>query len=143
MDEALFREEPVGLAERRSVGFEERLDYEEENNLLHVNLDGLSIDTGEDVDELAGLLDRELSDLDKKAHAVVNYGDFYPAPEAREAFFETLRHNEQNRFLSSTGYTRDAFLRRRLREESTEAGLEQRIYRDFDEARESLETTDL
>jgi hypothetical protein len=54
-----------------------------------------------------------------------------------------LRRNEEECFLSSTGYSVDPLLRRQLREEFAEAGLEQRIYRGFDEARESFETTDL
>ena len=143
MDEALFREEPMGLAERRTIDLEQRFDYDEENNVLYVNLEGLSIETEEDVSELAVLLDQELASSDKKVRAIVNYANLYLDPGARESFFDMLRRNEEECFLSSTGYSVDPFLRRQLREEFAEAGLEQRIYRGFDEARESFETMDL
>ena len=143
MDEALFREEPMGLAERRTIDLEQRFDYDEENNVLYVNLEGLSIETEEDVSELAVLLDQELASSDKKVRAIVNYANLYLDPGARESFFDMLRRNEEECFLSSTGYSVDPLLRRQLREEFAEAGLEQRIYRGFDEARESFETMDL
>jgi propionate CoA-transferase len=143
MDEALFREEPMGLAERRTIDLEKRFHYDEENNVLYVNLEGLSIETEEDVSELAVLLDQELASSDKEVHAIVNYANLYLDPGARESFFDMLRRNEEECFLSSTGYSVDTLLRRQLREEFAEAGLEQRIYRNFDEARESFESTDL
>jgi propionate CoA-transferase len=143
MDEALFREEPMGLAERRTIDLEKRFDYDQENNVLYLNLEGLSIETEEDVSELAVLLDQELASSDKKVHAIVNYANLYLDPGARESFFDMLRRNEEECFLSSTGYSVDTLLRRQLREEFAEAGLEQRIYCDFDEARESFEATDL
>jgi propionate CoA-transferase len=76
-------------------------------------------------------------------HVVVNYDNFYLAPKARRTFFEMVEHNEENYFLSSTRYSTDAFFRHQLKEEFTEADLEQRIYRDFDEARKSLRVKDL
>ena len=143
MDEALFREEPIGLAERRTIDLKERFDYDEENNVLYVNLEGLSIETEEDVSELAVLLDQELASSEKEVHAIVNYANLYLDPSAREGFFDMLRRNEEECFLSSTGYSMDTLLRRQLREEFAQAGLKQRIYRDLDEARESFESRDL
>ena len=143
MDAAIFREEPIGLSLGAPVDLEERLNYDAKNNALYVNFEGLSIETEEDAEKLAGFLDQELSSLGRRVHVVVNYDNFYLAPKARRTFFEMVEHNEENYFLSSTRYSTDAFFRHQLKEEFTEADLEQRIYRDFDEARKSLRVKDL
>jgi propionate CoA-transferase len=69
---------------------------------------------------------------------VVNYDNFYLGPAASDTFFAMVKHNEDNYFLSSTRYSTDAFFRHQLKEDFAEADLEQRIYRNFDEARKSL-----
>jgi propionate CoA-transferase len=143
MDASIFREEPMGLSLGAPVDLEERLNYDAKNNALYVNFEGLSIETEEDAEKLAGFLDQELSSLGRRVHVVVNYDNFYLAPRARRTFFEMVEHNEENYFLSSTRYSTDAFFRHQLKEEFTEADLEQRIYRDFDEARKSLRVKDL
>ncbi|HEY6750542.1 MAG TPA: hypothetical protein VI027_04370, partial [Rubrobacteraceae bacterium] len=143
MDAAIFQEEPMGLSLGAPVDLEERLNYDAKNNALYVNFEGLSIETEEDAEKLAGFLDQELSSLGRRVHVVVNYDNFYLAPRARRTFFEMVEHNEENYFLSSTRYSTDAFFRHQLKEEFTEADLDQRIYRDFDEARKSLRVKDL
>ena len=143
MDALIFREEPMGLSLGAPVDIEERLNYDAKNNALYVNFEGLSIETEEDAEKLASFLDQELSSLGGRVHVVVNYDNFYLAPRARRTFFEMVEHNEENYFLSSTRYSTDAFFRHQLKEEFTEADLEQRIYRDFDEARKSLRVKDL
>ena len=143
MDATIFREEPMGLSLGAPVDLEERLNYDAKNNALYVNFEGLSIETEEDAEKLAGFLDQELSSLGRRVHVVVNYDNFYLAPRARRTFFEMVEHNEENYFLSSTRYSTDAFFRHQLKEEFTEVELEQRIYRDFDEARKSLRVKDL
>ena len=143
MDTTIFREKPMDLSLGAPVDLEERLNYDAKNNALYVNFEGLSIETEEDAEKLADFLDQELSSLGRKVHVVVNYDNFYLAPRARQTFFEMVEHNEENYFLSSTRYSTDAFFRHQLKEEFTEADLEQRIYRDFDEARKSLRVKDL
>jgi propionate CoA-transferase len=143
MDTTIFREKPMDLSLGAPVDLEERLNYDAKNNALYVNFEGLSIETEEDAEKLADFLDQELSSLGRRVHVVVNYDNFYLAPRARRTFFEMVEHNEENYFLSSTRYSTDAFFRHQLKEEFTEADLEQRIYRDFDEARKSLRVKDL
>ena len=74
---------------------------------------------------------------------MVNYDNFYLGPPACDTFFAMVKHNEDNYFLSSTRYSTDAFFRHQLKEDFAAADLEQRIYRNFDEARKSLRVRDL
>jgi propionate CoA-transferase len=103
----------------------------------------MNIGTEEEADKLADYLDRYFSRLGRKVHVVVNYDNFDLGPAARDTFFAMVKHNEDHYFLSSTRYSTDAFFRHQLKEDFAEADLEQRIYRNFDEARKSLRVRDL
>jgi propionate CoA-transferase len=135
MDASIFSEEPMGLSLGSPIDLEERLNYKAGNNALYVNFEGLSIETEEDARKLAGFLDQRLSSFERKVHVIVNYDNFYLGPRAKDAFFEMVKHNEENYFLSSTRYSTNAFSRHQLRERFAAADLEQSIYRDFGEAR--------
>lgn len=54
-----------------------------------------------------------------------------------------VKHSEDRYFLSSTRYSTGAFFRHQLGEDFAGADLEQRIYRNVDEARKSLRVRDL
>ncbi len=143
MDARIFLEGKMGLEESSPMSFEERLSYDAENNVVYANFEGMGIETEEDAGKLADYLDRYFSGLGRKVHVVVNYDNFGLGPAARDTFFAMVKHNEDNYFLSSTRYSTDAFFRHQLKEDFAEADLGQRVYRDFDEARESLRVRDL
>ena len=111
--------------------------------MLYVNFEGMSIETKEDADKLAEFLDERLASFGGKVHVIVNYDNFYLSPKATDRFYAMVKHNEDNYFLSSIRYSTDAFFRHQLGEGFAEADLEQRIYRNFDEARKSLKLADL
>jgi propionate CoA-transferase len=143
MDARIFVEGRMGLKESSPMSLDERLSYDAQNNVVYANFEGMSIETEEEADKLADYLDRYFSRLGRKVHVVVNYDNFNLGPAARDTFFAMVKHNEDNYFLSSTRYSTDAFFRHQLKENFTEADLEQRIYRNFDEARKSLRVRDL
>lgn len=119
------------------------MQYDSENNVLYVNFEGMSLETEQDANKLADFLDERLASLGRKVSVIANYDNFYLSPRAADRFYAMVKHNEENYFLSSIRYSTDAFFRHQLGEDFARADLEQRIYRDFDEARESLKLTDL
>jgi propionate CoA-transferase len=143
MDARIFVEGKMGLKESSPMSLDERVSYDAENNVVYANFEGMNIGTEEEADKLADYLDRYFSRLGRKVHVVVNYDNFDLGPAARDTFFAMVKHNEDDYFLSSTRYSTDAFFRHQLREDFAEADLEQRIYRNFDEARKSLRVRDL
>jgi propionate CoA-transferase len=143
MDARIFREGKMGLSESSPMSLEDRVSYDAQNNVVYVNFEGMNIETEEDADKLADYLNRYFSKLGNRVHVVVNYDNFYLGPAARDTFFAMVKHNEDSHFLSSTRYSTDAFFRHKLKEDFAEAELEQRIYRNFDEARKSLRVRDL
>jgi propionate CoA-transferase len=143
MDARIFVEGKMGLSESSPMSLDDRVSYDAQNNVVYVNFEGMDIATEEDADKLADYLDRYFSRLGQKVHVVVNYDNFNLGPAARDTFFAMVKHNEDCYFLSSTRYSTDAFFRHQLKENFADAELEQRIYRNFDEARKSLRVRDL
>jgi propionate CoA-transferase len=128
MDPRIFRDEPMGLARWTPLTMEERLTYDAERNVVHVNFEGLRTATPDDVQELAAFLDRAFSRFGHRVHVVVNYDNFELLPPAEDAFFAMVRRNTERYFLSSTRYSTNAFYRHLLGEQFTNARLSQRIY---------------
>jgi len=143
MDARIFLEGKMGLKESSPMSLDERVSYDAENNVVYANFEGMNIATEEEADKLADYLDRYFSRLGHKVHVVVNYDNFGLGPAARDTFFAMVKYNEDKYFLSSTRYSTDAFYRHQLKEDFAQADLEQRIYRNFDEARKSLRVRDL
>jgi propionate CoA-transferase len=104
--------------------------------MLYVNLEGLHLDTAEQARQLATYLDRRLSTLGHRVHAVVNYDNLELGPIAEDAFFTMIRDSTEKHFLSATHYSTNAFFRHQLGRRFTEAQLGQTIYPTFAPARE-------
>ena len=138
MDPKIFMDQLMDLQHRSPMSLEERLHYNEAENLLYVNFEGLTIETEEDVDELAAFLDRQLTSFGTKVNVIVNYDNFNLNPAAADRFFAMIKRNRDQYFLSSTRYSSNAFFRHQLGEGFAQADLAQRIYRSFDDARQGL-----
>jgi propionate CoA-transferase len=130
MDAAIFTDAPLGLAERSPLTLDERVDYRADDALLFINFAGLTLETREAAEELAAFLGRWLHDLGRRVNLVVNYDNFELGSAAEPRFFQMVRDHERY-FLSSTRYSTDAFLRRKLGRAFANARLEQTIDRDI------------
>ena len=142
MDARIFVEGKMGLKESSPMSLDERVSYDAENNVVYANFEGMNIGTEEEAEKLAAYLDRYFSRLGRKVHVVVNYDNFDLGGRPRYL----LCHGQVQRgqllpLLDS--YSTDAFFRHQLKEDFAQADLEQRIYRNFDEARKSLRVRDL
>jgi propionate CoA-transferase len=137
MDPVIFRDALMGLQQRSPLSLEERLRYDEAENMLYINLEGLSIETVEDARKLADFFERKLSSFGKKVHAITNYDNFNLNPMAAESFFEMVKRNHEY-FLSYTRYSTNAFFRHQFGKQFTQASLENNFYKDFEEAKKYL-----
>jgi acyl CoA:acetate/3-ketoacid CoA transferase len=138
MDAAIFTDAPLGLGERSPLTLDERVDYRADEDLVFINFEGLTLDTLEAAEELASFMGRRLRDLGRPVSLVVNYDNFELGREAAPRFFEMVREHERRYFLSSTRYSTDAFLRRKLGRAFADARLSQTIYRSFEESAHAL-----
>ena len=138
MDAAIFTDAPLGLGERSPLTLDERVHYSADDNLVFVNFEGLIVNTPDEAEKLAGFLDRRLHELGRQVNLIVNYDNFELGRPAAPRFFEMVREHERRYFLSSTRYSTDAFLRRKLGRAFAEARLSQQMYRSFEEATHAL-----
>ena len=138
MDAAIFTDAPLGLSERSPLTLDERVHYRAEDNLVFINFEGLIVNTLEEAEMLAGFLDRRLNELGRRVKLIVNYDNFELARPAAPRFFEMVREHERRYYLSSTRYSTDALLRRKLGRAFAEASLSQQMYRSFEEATHAL-----
>ena len=134
MDAAIFTDAPLGLGELSPLTLDERVQYQADDNLVFINFEGLVVNTLDDAERLAGFLDRRLRELGRRVNLIVNYDNFELARPAAPRFFEMVRDHERRYFLSTTRYSTDAFLRRRLGRAFAEARLSQQLYRSYEEA---------
>ena len=109
-----------------------------DGNLVFINFEGLTLDTLDEAEELAAFLGRRLQELGRRVNLIVNYDNFELGRAAAPRFFQMVREHERRYFLSSTRYSTDAFLRRKLGRAFAEAKLSQQIYRSFEEATHAL-----
>jgi propionate CoA-transferase len=137
MDPAIFRDALMGLKHRSPMSLEERLHYDEADNVLYINFEGLSIETVEDAQKLADFFDRKLASFGKRVNAVTNYDNFNLNAIAAERFFAMVKHNHEY-FLSYTRYSTNAFFRHQLGKQFTQASLENSFYKNFEEAKQHL-----
>ncbi len=138
MDARIFRDDLMGLEGQASIPLSERLSYNEDENIMYVNFEGLYLNNADDVARLRDFLDEQFGKVGKKFKLVVNYDNFGLNPRAEKAFFDMIHHNTEAYFLSSTRYSTNAFFRHQLREDFERANLDQRFYRDLNEARGGL-----
>ncbi len=138
MDGTIFTEARLGLSARSPLTLDERFDYRAEENLVFINFEGLTVETVDQAKTLADFLDRRLDELGRRVDLIVNYDNFELGRSVAPVFFEMVREHERRYFLSSTRYSTDAFLRRRVGRAFAEARLSQQIYRSFEEATHAL-----
>ena len=138
MDAAIFTDAPLGLGERSPLTLDERVDYRAADDLVFINLEGLILDTLEEADEFAAFVGLRLHELGRRVNLIVNYDNFELGRGAAPRFFEMVREHERRYLLSSTRYSTDAFLRRKLGRAFADARLSQTIYRSFEESVHAL-----
>jgi propionate CoA-transferase len=138
MDAAIFTDAPLGLGERSPLALDERFHYDADRNLVFINFEGLTLEERDEVEGVAAFLGRRLQELGRRVNLIVNYDNFELGRAAAPRFFQMVREHERRYFDSSTRYSTDAFLRRKLGRAFTEAKLCQRFYRSFEEATHAL-----
>jgi len=138
MDPEIFQAGLMGLRTRELLPVEERFHYDESENVLYCNFEGIVVDTPVAAERLAAVLDEKFRSIGRRVHMVVNYDNFELAPAAAETFFEIARRNTEHNTESLTRYSTNAFYRRQLGREFTARSLSHSLYGSFADARAGL-----
>ena len=138
MDPEIFGVTVMGLRDRPPQPLGERFVYDESDNVLYCNFEGLILDTAEQAAHLAAQLDNKFRSLGQRVHVIVNYDNFDLSVPATETFFAMVRSNSERYTLSTTRYSTNAFYRRRLGHQFAAASLAHSLYGSFADARTGL-----
>ena len=139
MDDAIFREAPMGLRDRLlAIPLERRLAYAAEQNVFFINFERLAIRSQQDIDNVRREIERKLEPLGKKVYGIVNYDNFVIAPDLIDAWTEMVKGVVERYYWGVTRYTTSNFLRLKLGKALSERGLAPHIYESAEEAHHHL-----
>lgn len=115
MDARIFDDRPMGLrAMLLRLKLSERFSYDEEKNMLFINFEGHKVSTDKDVNAIRDGVERALSGVSARPHAIVNYDNFSIAPEVIDSYSEMVTGLVARYYSDVTRYTTSSFLRMKL-----------------------------
>ena len=135
MDARIFAVEPMGLKDDLlTVPLEARFAYDAERNIFFLNMEGMSLVSHDEVEAIVTEVDKRLAAIGKKVQMVVNYDNFYLAPDLTDEYVALVRGLAERYYASVTRYTTSSFLRLKLSEQLSHRGLAPHIYESRQEA---------
>ncbi|MEN3793769.1 acyl CoA:acetate/3-ketoacid CoA transferase [Fulvimarina sp. MAC3] len=136
MDERLFRPERMGLrSDFLEPPLEKRVAFDEERDLLEINLRGYVARTQADLDEIRRRVEAVCDPLGRKIRMVAWYDGFDLHPDLTAAFGQIIADMEEKYYHSTMRYTRSPFLRMRFGAELAKRDVSMRINSDAIETR--------
>jgi propionate CoA-transferase len=135
MDARIFDNKPMGLrAMLLRLTLSERLSYDADKNMLFINFEGHKVATVDDIEAVRAEVDRVLSGLKVRPHAIVNYDNFSIAPELIDAYSEMVTGLVARYYSDVTRYTTSSFLRMKLGDALQRRSVATYIYESPEEA---------
>jgi propionate CoA-transferase len=138
MDDAIFRDTPMGLRDRMlAVPLERRLAYAPEQNVLH-QFRAARHPFAAGHRNVRREIEREIEPLGKKVYGIVNYDNFVIGPDLMDAWTAMVKGVVERYYWGVTRYTTSNFLRLKLGNALSERGLAPHIYESAEEAHHHL-----
>jgi propionate CoA-transferase len=135
MDARIFADEPMGLKDDLlTVPLEARFAYDAERNTFFLNMEGMSLVTHDDVEAVETEVGTRLAAIGKKVNMVVNYDNFFLAPDLTDGYIALVRRLAERYYASVTRYTTSSFMRLKLSGHLSDRGLSPHIYESRNEA---------
>jgi propionate CoA-transferase len=135
MDSRIFDDRPMGLREMLlRLKLSERFDYDADKNMLFINFEGFKVNTIDDIEAICAEVERVLSGVDAKPHAIVNYDNFSIAPEVIDLYSEAISRLVAEYYSDVTRYTTSSFLRMKLGDALQRRSVATYIYESPEEA---------
>jgi propionate CoA-transferase len=135
MDARIFDNKPMGLrAMLLRLTLSERFSYDADKNMLFINFEGHKVTTVDDVEAVRAEVERAVSGLKVRPHAIVNYDNFSIAPEVIDAYSEMVTGLVARYYSDVTRYTTSSFLRMKLGDALQRRSVATYIYESPEEA---------
>jgi propionate CoA-transferase len=92
MGARIFAAERMGLKDDLlTVPLEARFVYDAERNIFFLNMEGMSLVTHDEVEAIVTEVDKRLAAIGKKVQMVVNYDNFFLAPDLTDDYASLVR----------------------------------------------------
>ncbi len=135
MDARIFAAGPMGLKEDLlTVPLEARFAYDAERNMFFLNMEGVSLVTGDEVQAIGAEVGKRLAAVGKKVQMVINYDNFYVDPALADNYVSVVRGLADRYYASVTRYTTSSFMRLKLTRQLHHRDLAPHIYESREEA---------
>ena len=93
---------------------EARFAYDAERNMFFLNMEGMSLVNQDEVEAIGTEVGKRLAAIGKKVQMVVNYDNFYLAPDLTDDYIAVVRGLAERYYASATRYTTSSFMRLKL-----------------------------
>ncbi len=135
MDARIFK---PGLMELErtllDIGFQQRISYDPERNVLFLNFEGLQVRTAEDVERVRTAVENRCRKIGQRVRVVVNYDGCRIDERVLDAWAEMVRYMEENFYTRVTRYTTSAFMRMKLGDALSKREVAPHIYESREDA---------
>jgi propionate CoA-transferase len=136
MDSRIFQAGPMGLREEiLRLPFDARFNYDDEHNILFLNLSELAVKSPDIVDRFRERIRTIVEPLGHKVFAVVNYDGFELDRDVEDAYLDAVDELGDRYFHGATRFATSAFMRAKLRDALGKRGVAAYIYESEDEAK--------
>ena len=142
MDPRIFRSEPMGLREEiLRLPFEVRFNYDDEHNILFLNLSELQVKTQAIIDRYKEMIRSIVEPLGHKVYAVVNYDGFEVDREFEDAYLDAVEDIGDRYFHGVTRFATSAFMRAKLGDALAKRKVAPHIFESEEEAKAFVRET--
>ena len=139
MDKRIFKPGPIGLKDLiLNLSLDQRLNYDESQNLFFVNFEGLEVTSEADIQNINNMVEKKLTLLNKKVFTIVNYDNFIILPELIDQYTSMVDQLVKKYYSGVTRYTTSTFLRLKLGNALRNRNVAPHIYESSDEAKKAL-----
>ncbi|MET0313444.1 MAG: malonate decarboxylase subunit alpha [Hansschlegelia sp.] len=143
MDARIFRDEPMDLlSDLLNLNLCERVSYDEERNILFLNLEGWNARLKSDIDDLRKVLVDACVKAGKRVNSVVNHDGFRISETLYDDYAEMIEYLMEHYYQTTSRYATNAFLRLKMQEALKKRGLAPHVFERKEDAHAFLERAD-
>jgi len=142
MDARIFRPELMELRKSLvNLPFEARFSYDDANNVMYLNFEGLEIRTVQEIEDIRAMVKKRcepVAQQGRQVQAIVNYEGFWLDRDLEDEYTDMVRDCVERYYSSVTRFTTSAFMRAKLGEALSRRKLAPHIFETRDEALHNL-----
>ncbi|MCP3870387.1 MAG: acyl CoA:acetate/3-ketoacid CoA transferase [Gammaproteobacteria bacterium] len=142
MDARIFLDEPMKLeSDLLNLDLPERISYDQERNILFINLEGWYVRVKEDIAALRALLEEKCLAIGKRVGVFINYDSFRINENIVDYYADMERYMLKHHYTTITRYSTSAFMRMKLDQAFSKRNIATHVFERKDEAQAFLAAT--